>query len=141
MNVDKLQFIDLDLPSGKLWAAENVKDENGNEAYLTFNEAVETYGKNLPSKEDWKELFDNCSCKWNKMKKGFYAIGANGNSIFLPAAGFRGSGIKNVGSTGHYWSSSVNDEKDAYNVHFYSSYLDSRNNSDRNFGFSVRLCK
>jgi DNA repair protein RadC len=145
---NNLQFIDLGLPSGKLWATQNVKDENGNEAYLTFDKAVEIYGKNLPSKEDWKELFDNCSCKWNKKEKGFYVTGPNGNSIFLPAAGFRGGGVKNVGTTGHYWSSSVNDEKssvndekDAYNVHFYSSYLAPRNYSDRYFGFSVRLCK
>lgn len=138
---NNLQFIDLGLPSGKLWATQNVKDENGNETYLTFDKAVEIYRKNLPSKEDWKELFDNCSCKWNKKEKGFDVTGPNGNSIFLPAAGFCGGCVKNVGTTGHYWSSSVNDEKDAYNVHFYSSYLDPQNNSNRYFGFSVRLCK
>ena len=139
--LDEFTFVDLGLPSGRLWATENVKDENGNEAYLSFNKAIETYGKNLPSKEDWEELFDNCSCKWDKMKKGFYVTGPNGNSIFLPAAGYRGGGVKNVETTGHYWSSSVNDEEDAYNVHFYSCYLDPRNNSNRYFEFSVRLCK
>ena len=138
---NSLQFVDLGLPSEKLWASENVKDENGNEVYLTFDKAVETYGKDLPSKEDWKELFDNCSCKWKRKEKGFYLTGPNGNSIFLPAAGFRGGSMNNVGITGNYWSSAVSTEYDAYNVHFYRSYLDTQNISHRSFGFSVRLCK
>lgn len=61
MNVDKLQFIDLGLPSGKLWATENVKDKNDDEAFFSFDDSVNAFGKNLPSKEDWKELFDNSS--------------------------------------------------------------------------------
>ena len=120
MNVDKLQFIDLGLPSGKLWATENVKNENGNEVYFTFDEAVETFGKNLPSKEDWKELFDNCSYKWNKEKKGFDITGANGNSIFLPAVGYRrGGSVNRVGGDGYCWSSSPYYEAGAYCVYFY----------------------
>ncbi len=135
-------FVDMGLPSGKLWATENVKDENGEEAFFTFDESVNTFGNNLPSWEDWKELFDNCSYKWNKQKKGFDITGSNGNSIFLPAAGYRnGVSMYNVGSCGRYWSSSVYDENYAYNAFLYSGYLDPHDNSYRYNGFSVRLVK
>ena len=142
MNVDKLQFIDLGLPSGKLWATENVKDENGDKGYFTFDEAVETFGKNLPSKEDWKELFDNSTYKWNKKRNGYDVTGPNGNSIFLPAAGFRcGVSVWNVGSHGYYWSSSDINGDFAYNVRFHSGSLGSNDSNYRYNGLSVRLCK
>lgn len=119
MIIDNFQFVDLGLPSGKLWATENVKSENGNEAHYTFDEAVETFGKNLPSKEDWKELFDNSACNWNKERKGYDVVGPNGNSIFLPAAGDRNfAGVYNVGRCGFYWSLSVFDTRRAYSVTF-----------------------
>ena len=56
MNVDKLQFIDLGLPSGLLLATENVKDEDGNEALLSFDEAVEKYGEYMLTREQWMEV-------------------------------------------------------------------------------------
>jgi len=135
-------FIDLGLPSGKLWATENVKDENGNESHFTFDEAVQTFGKNLPSKEDWKELFENSTCKWNKKKKGYDVTGPNGNTIFLPAAGYRvGAGVYYVGSYGSYWSSSPYDGNLAYGVFFYGGFLNPQNNRARCRGFSVRLVR
>ena len=140
--LDGYTFIDLGLPSGKRWAAENVKDKNGKRAYFTFDEAVETFGKNLPSKDDWKELFDNSTYKWNKKRKGYDVTGPNGNSIFLPAAGFCDSiGVNNVKSNGRYWSSSVRDEYDAYYVHFCSVCLNHQDYYPRCFWLSVRLCK
>jgi hypothetical protein len=142
MNVDKLQFIDLGLPSGRLWATENVKNGRGKEAHFTFDDAVNTFGKNLPSKEDWKELFDNSTYKWNKKRKGYDVIGPNGNSIFLPAAGFRGGDIVvSVGSYGHYWSSSVCDESRAFGVFFSRGYLNPQDYGYRYDGFSVRLVR
>ena len=142
MNVDKLQFIDLGLPSGKLWATENVKDENGDEAFFSFDDSVNAFGKNLPSKKDWKELFDNSSYSWNEERKGYDVIGPNGNSIFLPAAGYRyGASVSYVGGSGFYWSSSVLNVSRAYNVLFSSGYLNTRNRRSRYDGFSVRLVR
>ena len=144
MNVDKLHFIDLGLPSGKLWATANVKDENGNEAYYSFDDAVNAFGKNLPSKDDWKELFDNSTYKWNKKRKGYDVTGPNGNSIFLPAAGHPYDvRVLFVGSEGNYWSSSVyvNNKDLAYHVYFYSRYLYPQHATYRCSGYSVRLCK
>ena len=142
--VDELaefNFVDLGLPSGKLWATENDKDENGDEGHFSFNEAVETFGKNLPTREDWKELFDNSTYKWNGKRKGYDVTGPNGNTIFLPAAGNRYDGVHNVGSDGYYWSSSVDLKNYAYSVYFGSGDLYPQNSSDRCLGFSVRLVR
>lgn len=142
MNVDKLEFIDLSLPSGKLWASENIKDENGHEAFFSFDDSVNTFGENLPSKEDWKELFENSKYKWNRKRKGYDVTGPNGNTIFLPAAGYRrGNGAGNVGSYGNYWSSSVCSENDAYSLCFSSGSLNPQDIYVRCNGFSVRLVR
>ena len=133
-------FVDLGLPSGKLWATENVKI--GTKSHFPFDEAVKLFGEQLPSKEDWKELFDNCKCEWGKERKGYTVTGPNGNSIFLPAAGYRyGVGVSNVGSDGYYWSSSVSNEDSAYSVYFSSGDLDPQDDNDRYDGFSVRLVR
>lgn len=142
IDITTLKFVDLGLPSGKLWATENVKDVNGNEAYLTFDKAIETFGKNLPSKEDWKELFDNSSYSWNEERKGYDVTGPNGNSIFLPAAGYRGGvSVNDVGSYGYYWSSSFLDEYAACYASFRSDCLCPQGGSSRSYGFSVRLVR
>lgn len=141
-NPDRYTFVDLGLPSRKLWATENVKDENGDEGHFTFDEAVEAIGKNLPSKENWKELFDNSSYSWNEERKGYDVTGPNGNSIFLPAAGYRyGASVCYVGISGFYWSSSVLNVNRAYNVLFTRGYLNPRNRRIRYDGFSVRLVR
>ncbi len=48
------EFVDLSLPSGTLWAADYLRDEEGNILYLTYNEAKKY---NLPTEEQVKELF------------------------------------------------------------------------------------
>lgn len=142
IDITTLKFVDLGLPSGKLWASENVKNENDDETFFTFDESVNTFGNNLPSRENWKELFDNCSYKWDKKKKGFDITGPNGNSIFLPAAGYRGGlGVYNVGSFGFYWSSSVTNEGNAYYIDFRNIPLNPQNGANRFLGFSVRLVR
>ena len=142
MNLDKLQFIDLGLPSGKLWATENIKDKNGDEAFFSFDDSVNTFGKNLPSEKDWKELFENSKYKWNRKRKGYDVTGPNGNTIFLPAAGYRdGTGVYSVGSYGRYWSSSPYNEKYAYCVYFNSGHLYPQEYFFRFSRFSVRLVR
>ena len=47
----------------------------------------------------------------------------NGNSIFLPATGFRnGSSLDSAGSNGYYWSSTPDESgaNDAFNLSFHS---------------------
>ena len=65
-----------------------------------------------PTLDEIKELLDETKCEWtwDAAKKGYTIKGlATGKSIFLPAAGYRyGSALKNAGTNGYYWSSSVN---------------------------------
>ena len=75
----------------------------------------------MPTYEEWQELIDNCGWKWNG--KGYDVVGKKGNSIFLPAAGYRfGTEDLYDGSYGLYWSSSLNtdDPSSAYCVGFSS---------------------
>lgn len=71
------KFIDLALPSGTLWAAEN------NEKKKTY---LDARGKDIPTKEDFKELITNCSLK--NTPKGVKFTGKNGKSIVLQREGY-----------------------------------------------------
>ena len=65
----------------------------------------------------------------------------SGNSIFLPAAGYRSSydGTLNyVGSSGYYWSSTAYGSYYAYYLYFGSGYADWGHDSYRSYGRSVR---
>lgn len=100
-------YVDLGLPSGTLWAANNALPDRCQ--FCTHKEAVEEFGDELPSDEDWEELLDNCRAKWNKKRKGYTLTGPNGNTLFLPANGLietsYGEEIIDKGFSGCYWSS------------------------------------
>jgi hypothetical protein len=67
--------------------------------------------RRMPTYEEVKELKEECSWTTARMNghKGYRVTGPNGNSIFLPAAGFRYDTKKmSVGQYGLYWSSSLN---------------------------------
>ena len=131
------KWIDLGLPSGRIWAAENETD------YYDFDNAVKTFGKELPTKEAWQELFDKCARKWDKEKKGYLLTGPNGNTIFLPAAGYRsGTTVSSAGLGGYYWSSSpYSTATYAYYVRFYAGGVYPQSYNNRFLGFSVRLAR
>jgi len=104
-------YIDLGLPSRTLW-------KSINEDMYDWEEAMSTYGNNLPSQGQWEELKDYCKWTWNG--KGYNVTGANGNSIVLPAEGsFNCSGnLYAVERSGYYWSSTPCDPKRAWNLKF-----------------------
>jgi len=65
-------------------------------------------------------------------------------AVFLPAAGYRYSmGINDVGNSGSYWSSShsTDDNTLARYVYFKSDRLNPQHNSNRGYGYSVRLVR
>ena len=68
----------------------------------------------LPTFDEWLALLTNCtSCRWTTLNgvKGRLLTARNGNSIFLPAAGYRyDTHIYDAGSAGTYWSSSISTE-------------------------------
>ncbi len=100
----------------------------------------------MPTSAEIDELLNNCTWGWtdnyNDTKVAGYKVTskANGNSIFLPEAGFRyGTDAFNVGSYGYYWSSSLYEDypSNAWLLDFYSDYRN-RDNINRDYGFSVR---
>ena len=69
-------------------------------------------GWRMPTKEEIQEL--NNKCKFTGYTyngvKGCKVTGPNGNSIFLPAAGYRyGTSLYHAGSYGYYWSGSLSE--------------------------------
>ena len=65
-------------------------------------------GWRMPTKEELEELVDKCDWEWTSQsgRNGYKVTGPNGNSIFLPAAGWRfGTSLNNAGDNGRYWSS------------------------------------
>ena len=63
----------------------------------------------MPTDREMSELRENCKWEWTTLggKKGCKVTGKNGNSIFLPAAGRRGTNLFRAGLSGDYWSSSL----------------------------------
>ncbi|MGM9818793.1 MAG: hypothetical protein ACI30B_07430 [Paludibacteraceae bacterium] len=96
----------------------------------------------MPTDAELTELREKCTWTWTTLNgvNGYEVKGTNGNSIFLPAAGFRGvGGLSGAGSLGYCWSSSfnANDPGRAWNVPFSSDDVRGLSSS-RYYGFSVR---
>ena len=95
-----LGLVDLGLPSGTLW-----KDKNEGGGFYTYEQAINKFGDELPTQEQFEELINKCQWTWTG--NGYKVTGPNGNSISLPAAGSRNcnGSVNYVGSGGYYWSS------------------------------------
>lgn len=86
--------------------------DNKNELDLEDDAAYVNWGSQwrMPSKEQQDELREKCTWTWTTCKgtKGYLVKGKNGNSIFLPAAGWcDGTSLGNADSNGVYWSRSL----------------------------------
>ena len=192
-NNNGFDYVDLDLPSGTLWATCNVgakKPEdygdyfmwgsvtpNTNDvcdwAHAPFNGGREEFDGNffnavkdaicpngilapeydavhqimggdwrMPTKEQIQELEENTAHKWTSVNgvNGRMFTGSNGNSIFIPASGYRiGSSVGNRGSYAYVWSSSLNASSPygAWYLNFGSGYY-YVGNYYRCGGFSLR---
>lgn len=80
----------------------------------------------IPTEHEIDELVKKCKWQWTNQgdKIGYKVTGANGNSIFVPAAGRqRGTSLSDDGVYGYYWSSSNNDlANGAYSLIFGTGY-------------------
>ena len=97
----------------------------------------------MPPKEEWDELYNNTTVTWTQQNgvNGRLFTAANGNSLFLPAAGWRyGSNLDVAGSNGYYWSSLINsdDPLKAWILFYYSGNYGTGNGSSRYCGLTVR---
>ena len=135
-NPDRYTFVDLGLPSGRLWATENAP------GFYTFDEAVDTFGELLPKGSAMVELIEESTCTWNDEKKGLDITGPNGNTIFLPADGYRwGREAKDVKLEGDYWTRMPYSQAYARSLYFRSGGVYPLDVNGRSYGFSVRPCR
>ena len=78
----------------------------------------------MPTLTELQELIDSCTWVWTTLNevKGYEITGPNGNSIFLPASGFRSKETtKAKGSEAHYWARSLNNNNsNAFTIYFYN---------------------
>ena len=94
----------------------------------------------LPTQVELKELEDKCTWTWTTANghKGYRVQGPNGNSIFLPAAGWGGNKGDGSREDGYYWSATPHGSIFyAYGLNFGSDYryVDWYGRED---GYSVR---
>lgn len=69
----------------------------------------------LPSKKELRELVNQCKWEWTEKgnTEGWLVTGPNGNSIYLPAAGWKSNGsIQDRGQGACYWSGTAVAPKD-----------------------------
>ena len=97
----------------------------------------------MPTDAEWTELRTECTWTWTTQNgvNGRLVTGKNGNSIFLPAAGYRhNANLGYAGAIGNYWSSSLDTD---YPFGAWDVSFDSGNVAgyyfDRFLGLSVRL--
>lgn len=96
----------------------------------------------LPTKAEMQELINKCNWTWDSQggHNGYKVVGPSGNSIFLPATGYRdGSSLFNAEGFGEYWSSTPRGifTQRACILKF-NNNSKSVNHSSRGHGLSVR---
>lgn len=125
-------MVDLGLPSGTLWKAKNEK------GFYTYKGAVKQFGKLLPTKEQWEELKSECHWLWTG--DGYKITGKNGQTMTLPAAGWRycDGEVTGVGSWGEYWSSTPDNSDLSWCMRFYQKSM-AMTQEELCYGQSVRL--
>ena len=177
------KFVDLGLPSGLLWARNNVGastpyadgdyyawGETQTKSYYSWSTykwgsnptkynssdgkttleasddvATVKWGKEcrMPSRAEFQELYNKCDWTWKSNyngASGYLVKGPNGQTIFLPASGYRYGDLSYHGSDGYYWSSSLytSNTDYAYYLNFDSGFINPCDINYRYNGHSVR---
>lgn len=138
---------DYSIETYKYYNTEDYEDIGSNISETSYDVAHVKLGSGwrMPTKDEINELCNKCSWEWTEVNGvcGQKVTGPNGNSIFLPAAGFRyGTEVGNRGSRGYYyyWSGTLREghSGDAYALYFHSSRHDWRSYRSRYYGLTVR---
>lgn len=122
--------------------------ELGDEIYGTANDAAHVkWGGTwrMPSMKELRELVSDCDWTWTTQDgvNGYRVTGKNGNSIFLPAAGYKNEGsLLNYGERGFYFSGynyvPRNDSSFAYDLEFSSASKGEVTYNSRSNGLTIR---
>ena len=115
----------------------------GDKKHFTWDEAMKIGEKvgdgwRLPTRHEWALICEEFGQKDGKLDSDTLikniGVGSHG--------GLDTSGLYTAGYGGYYWSATPHSIGNyAYNLYFYSGYLNPSNNDDRSYGFSVRLVK
>ena len=95
----------------------------------------------IPSWAEMQELVDLCTWEWTEQDgvSGQKVTGPNGNSIFLPAAGFRsGLELKEFGEEGRYWTSTRYHYQYNAMLLYFASDVNHVARSNRFAGYAIR---
>lgn len=97
----------------------------------------------IPTSEEWEELIKSCTWTWTQLDSinGYVVKAVNGNSIFLPAAGYYyGEKCNRVGMNGYYWSSTLDADEplNAWRIYFGEEFIGQKCYISRYHGRSVR---
>lgn len=76
-SVDEVEWVDLGLPSGTLWAKESILSK------LSLHNARNKYLTYLPTKSQVQELREHCERSWCSQTKYYQLKGPNGNSVYF----------------------------------------------------------
>ena len=100
----------------------------------------------MPTHDQFLELIDNCTWQWTQ-RNGVYGqlvSGPNGNTLFLPTAGYRWyDSLYGEGSYGCCWSRTLYSlgPSDAYDLYVNSGYWNEDSNGYRGCGLTVRAVR
>lgn len=98
-------------------------------------------GWRLPMKSEIQELIDNCEWEWTELEgvSGYNVTGPSGNSIFLPAAGYRsGTSASDNGRYGYYWACDPDALTTMGSYLSFSGFSKRVDPLGRHFGISIR---
>lgn len=105
----------------------------------------------MPTTSEIQELRNECEWIWKEENEyatgslaGYLVTGPNGNTIFLPAAGYRSdSDLEYSGSYGYYWSSELESDRSRFanSLRIYPSNSDAWDSQSRDYGQSVRAVR
>ncbi len=122
--------------------------DNKTELELADDAATANWGASwrMPTQAQLQELVNNCTSTWTTRNgvKGRLVTGPNGNSLFLPAAGYLyNSGLNSAGSYGYCRSRTLYSSTPltAYYIQFYSGSFGIWGSINRGAGFTVRAVR
>ena len=98
-------------------------------------------GWSIPSRNDWNELQNYCEWNWSRQNgiAGYSICGKNGNCIFIPASGYRGSNeTRLIGFEARYWTKVLNSGLERAWCTFYNSSEIKVGACFRGYGCSIR---
>ena len=126
-----------DYPAGVNWPPNNISGTNLDIVKMNWGGEWR-----LPTDEEMRELMTECTWTWETVNEahGYRVTGPNGNSIFLPASGFRyGEQADAKGVSGNYWSGTLStDNNNSGRSISFNSVIKGTGYSMRLYGFSVR---